>query len=49
MKRDKILIEKDRVQKKLWAEAGKTVSGYLALIEKKADILRRSGLRIRHA
>ena len=49
MKRDKILVAKDKVQKKLWKEAGGTVAGYIALIQQKAEAIRRSGLRIRHA
>lgn len=49
MKRDKILVDKDRVQKKLWEEAGSTVAGYVALVHRKADALRRAGLKIRYA
>ena len=48
MKRDKVLLEKDRVQKELWAQAGRTAKGYLALIQKKAQELRRTGLKIRY-
>jgi len=49
MKRDKVLVEKDRVQKKLWDEAGQTVAGYIHLIQLKAAALRRAGLKIRYA
>jgi len=49
MNRDRVLLEKDRVQKKLWQEAGRNVSGYLALIHLEALKLRRSGLKIRYA
>ena len=49
MPRDKILLEKDRVQKKLWRDGGRTVSGYMALIHKKAKELRKSGLKLKYA
>ena len=38
--RDKLLREKDRVQKRLWKESGKTGIEYVALIHKKALNLR---------
>ena len=38
--RDKLLIEKDRVQKRLWKESGKTGIEYVELIHKKALSLR---------
>jgi hypothetical protein len=37
MKRDKILVEKDRVQKKLWQEAEREAVAYASLIHKKAS------------
>lgn len=43
MKRDKILLEKDRVQKQLWKEAGETAYGYVALIHKRAREIKRTG------
>ncbi len=43
MTRDKILKEKDRVQKRMWKEAGETVSGYMELVHKRAKRIRKSG------
>ena len=37
MKRDKILREKDRVQRKLWHEAEKTSLNYASVIHQKAQ------------
>ena len=48
MKRDKILKEKDRVQKEMWKEAGRNISSYLQLVHEKAKELRRAGLKLRY-
>jgi hypothetical protein len=40
MERDKILKEKDRVQKRLWKEAKRSSSGYAALVHRKAQKVR---------
>ena len=42
MTRDKILREKDRVQKQMWKEGGGSASGYVALIHKKAREIKRA-------
>ena len=49
MKRDQLLREKDRVQQRMWEEAGKDVSAYVALVHRKAMEMRRSGLKLRYA
>lgn len=43
MIRDKILREKDRVQKQLWKEAGETSSGYVALVHERAKAIKSAG------
>lgn len=45
MTRDKILKEKDRVQKRMWKEAGETVSGYMELVHKRAKRIKKSSAR----
>jgi len=47
--RDKLLVEKDRVQDLLWKKAGKDVSAYIRLIHKMAKELQRTGVKIRYA
>ena len=49
MKRDKVLVEKDRIQRRLWEESGRTVAGYIALLHRKAEAIRSSGLKLRYA
>jgi hypothetical protein len=46
--RDHILREKDRVQKRLWREAGKDTAAYVALVHDRARELRKSGVKLRY-
>jgi hypothetical protein len=39
MTRDKLLLQKDAVQRKLWKEAGQSVSQYVSLIHERASKL----------
>jgi hypothetical protein len=47
--RDRLLVEKDRVQKLLWKRAGKDASVYVRLIHEMAKELQRTGMKIRYA
>ena len=49
MARDKILLEKDRVQKKLWQAGGKSISGYIELVHQKAKELQQVGAKLKYA
>jgi hypothetical protein len=49
MKRDEILRKKDEVQKRLWAQGGKSTSGYVSLVHEKAEELRRIGVKLKNA
>ena len=46
--RDRILREKDRVQKKLWREAGGDTVAYASLVHDRARLLRLEGLKLRY-
>ena len=48
MMRDRILQEKDRVQKKLWREAGKDTAAYVLLVHERARELGQSGVKLRY-
>ena len=48
MKRDRILREKDRVQKQLWRDAGKDTAAYVALVHERARELRKAGVKLRY-
>jgi hypothetical protein len=45
MIRDKILREKDRVQKQMWREAGGSASVYVELVHKRAQEIKRASSR----
>jgi hypothetical protein len=49
MMRDSVLLEKDRVQKMLWIEAGRDMRKYVELIHKKAKELQRAGMKLKYA
>jgi hypothetical protein len=46
--RDRILREKDRVQKELWREAGGDSVAYASLVHDRARLLRKDGLKLRY-
>jgi hypothetical protein len=46
--RDRILREKDRVQKELWREAGGDSVAYASLVHDRARLLRQDGLKLRY-
>lgn len=48
MQRDELLVEKDKVQKKLWCEAGRDASAYAALIHEKAKKFQRRSTATAH-
>jgi len=46
--RDRILREKDRVQRQLWRESGGDTAGYVSLVHDRARKLRQSGIKLRY-